>query len=306
MIDDQPAEELVPGSTEPTEEQSKSKPVGRRRFLRRLGLTAVVGGGFGAYSLYGEPDDVVVANVDVHITGWPATAAGMRIGQISDLHCDCDHAVERTKYAVALLLAQKPHVVAITGDYITIGLEHWVTASAQALAPLTSVPGGAVAILGNHDWWSGKHLRIAQELSRVGITVLSNDAKPIPHADGAWFVGLDDRMVKKHDPIRALAGVPADAIKILLVHEPDYADEAPPGFVLQLSGHSHGGQVRIPGLPPLIVPPFSSHYPEGLRQGPHHQVYTTRGVGMINPQIRLFCRPEVAVLRIYPGPHKSA
>ena len=87
---------------------------------------------------------------------------------------------------------------------------------------------------------------------------------------------------------------------MLLVHEPDYADEAPPGFALQLSGHSHGGQIRVPGLPPLHVPKYSTHYPEGLQQGPHHPVYTTRGVGTTGPPIRLFCPPEVTVLTSTP------
>ena len=82
------------------------------------------------------------------------------------------------------------------------------------------------------------------------------------------------------------------------MHEPDYADEAPPGFALQLSGHSHGGQIRIPGLPAFHCPKYGRHYPEGLRQGPHHPVYTTRGVGTIGPPIRLFCPPEVTVLTL--------
>jgi hypothetical protein len=87
-------------------------------------------------------------------------------------------------------------------------------------------------------------------------------------------------------------------VKLLLIHEPDYADEAPASFALQFSGHSHGGQVRIPGLAPIIVPKYSRRYPEGLQRARHHMVYTTRGVGMVGPKFRLFCPPEVAVIRL--------
>ena len=113
------------------------------------------------------------------------------------------------------------------------------------------------------------------------------------------MVGLDDRYAGRQDVARALDSVPPDVCKLLLVHEPDYADEAPAGFALQLSGHSHGGQVRVPGLPPLHVPKYSTHYPEGLQQGPHHPVYTTRGVGTTGLPIRLFCPPEVTVLTLH-------
>jgi predicted MPP superfamily phosphohydrolase len=92
--------------------------------------------------------------------------------------------------------------------------------------------------------------------------------------------------------------VPDSAVELLLVHEPDYADEAPRGFSLQFSGHPHGGQVRIPMLPPIIVPTYSRRYPEGLQQARNHLVYTTRGVGMVGPKFRLFCPPEVGLIRL--------
>lgn len=143
---------------------------------------------------------------------------------------------------------------------------------------------------------------MARHLGEAGMTVLRNQSVPFPTVDGAWIVGLDDVCVDKQDAETALQGVPSDACKILLVHEPDFADQSPPGFALQLSGHSHAGQIRLPGLPPLHCPKFGRHYPEGLEQSEHHPVYTTRGVGMVGPQIRLFCPPEVTLLRVYPKP----
>jgi hypothetical protein len=173
-----------------------------------------------------------------------------------------------------------------------------MAAAAAALRPLADVPHGAFAVLGNHDWWSGDPDYVADQLHSVGFTVLRNRSAPVKGSKELWVVGLEQRCDNLQDPVRALQGVPEDAVKLLLIHEPDFADEAPPGFALQFSGHSHGGQVRIPGLPPLIVPTYSRHYPEGLRQAPYHRVYTTRGVGMVSPRFRLCCPPEVAVIRL--------
>ena len=277
----------------------------RRRFFTRLFCTTLLGAGAaGAYGDRVEANDLQVTQVDVPIAGWPTGTPPLRVGQLGDMHCDSEHAVARTRRAAEMLLAQKPDVVFLTGDYISEKPRRWATPAAEALAPLLAVPGGVFCVLGNHDWanyhWltrSADH--VAQALSDVGFTVLRNDARPLPQAPGVWVVGLDDRYANRQDVARALGPVPPGACKVLLVHEPDYADEAPPGFAVQLSGHSHGGQIRLPGLPPFHVPKYSTRYPEGLQQGPHHPVYTTRGIGTTGPPIRLFCPPEVTVLHLH-------
>lgn len=284
-------------------EKPKSKPVSlaRRRLLKRLalGTMLMIGGAAGdAYAV--EPDALRVETHDVAPKHWPATASGLRVGLLSDLHCNSDAAVSRTARAAHLLLAQKPDVVALTGDFVSgHSRRNWAGECADALAPLTdALPGHVFAVLGNHDWWSGEPDEVARELERVGVQVLRNQSVPLPLSPDVWLVGLDSRCVNAQNPARALRGVPADAAKLLLIHEPDYADEAPPGFALQLSGHSHGGQVRFPGWGPILRPRFGRRYPEGLAHGPHHPVYTTRGIGMIGPPVRLCCPPEVTLLRL--------
>lgn len=271
----------------------------RRRFLKTAASVAVAGLGTGVYAAEWEPDHIEVVRRDVYLAGWPRAAAGLRVGQLSDLHCQSRAAAHRTARAARLLLAQKPDVVFLTGDYVSnqhrIG---WATACADALAPLARAGRGAFAVLGNHDWAGPE--RVTRELTRVGFTVLRNQSVPLPGVPDVWVVGLDSRCQNAQDPIKALEGVPDDAVKLLLMHEPDYADEAPLGFALQLSGHSHAGQIRLPGLP-LHCPKYGRRYPEGLQQAAHHPVYTTRGVGMMGPQMRLCCPPEVTVLTIYPG-----
>jgi predicted MPP superfamily phosphohydrolase len=251
----------------------------------------------GIYAAEIEPEDIQVARVDVRIPGLPRGADGMLIGHLSDTHCDSPRAVQRTSRAARLLRSQNPDVVFVTGDYITHKAHERMPAAANALRTLADAPLGAIAVLGNHDWWSGDPDFVAGQMRRVGFKVLRNRSVFLASRN-LWVVGLEQRCDDLQDPDIALQGVPKDAIKLLLIHEPDYADEAPNGFALQFSGHSHGGQVRIPGLPPIHVPTYGRRYPEGLQQAKNHLVYTTRGVGMIGPKVRLFCPPEVAVIRL--------
>ena len=283
---------------ESSSDANTPRSASRRRFLRRLlpgGLAVSAPTAVYAYAI--EPDRIQVTRVDVPIAGLPPGAAGLRIGHISDTHCDSPRAVRRTAAAARLLGEQRPDVVFLTGDYITHAPHARIAAAADALSPLARTPRGVFAVLGNHDWWSGDPDHVSDALRKVGFTVLRNRSAEIGDT-GVYAVGLEQRCDSLQNPDVALKNVPDYAVKLLLIHEPDYADEAPAGFALQFSGHSHGGQVCIPGLPPLIVPRFSRRYPVGLRESRNHLVFTTRGVGMIGPKFRLFCPPEVAVIRL--------
>ena len=278
----------------------------RRRFLKRMLGAAALGAGAVGFEQRGETDDLVVTRRDVPLAGWPASASGLRVGQLTDMHCDGDHAAARTRRAVDMMLAQDPDVVFLTGDYISSGRKSSAAPAAEALAALTTVRGGVFAVLGNHDCWDNRSNLVAGHLQRVGIPVLRNQSVPLPGRPDVWVVGLDDLCFGLSDVIQALKTVPRDAARILLVHEPDYADFAPPGFAMQLSGHSHAGQIRVPGLPPLHCPEYGRRYPEGLQRAQHHWVYTSRGVGVMGPKFRLFCPPEVTVLRLFAAPSAPA
>jgi hypothetical protein len=118
-----------------------------------------------------------------------------------------------------------------------------------------------------------------------------------------WLVGLDDVWESKQDPRAALAGTPDDECKLLLVHEPDYADEVAHYPVdLQLSGHSHGGQINLPRVGPPVLPYLGQKYPSGLYQVETLAVYTNRGIGVIAPPVRLNCPPEVTLLTLHAAP----
>ena len=274
----------------------------RRRFLKIGAGTALAGLSAAAYGHEWEPDHPRVTRRIIHLPGWPASAAGLTVGHLSDLHCQDRRAEARTASAARRLLAEAPDIVFLTGDYISGGFAaSWIGAAAGALSPLRAAPRGVFAVLGNHDYADGHSGDLAAALEGSGFHVLRNRAVPFPGVDGAWIVGLESALMAFQNPVQALAGVPENAVKLLLVHEPDYADDAPRGISLQLSGHSHAGQVRVPGLPPLHCPQLGARYPEGLQQAQNHLVYTTRGVGMMGPQVRFCCPPEITILRIFPA-----
>lgn len=278
-------------------------PQGGRRISRRRFLQGAFAGAAGLSAAgvahANQLNDLQTLEYTVEIPGWPAAKNGYRIGQISDLHFDSPGAIARVRRAVAMLLSHAPDVVVITGDFVSDGNSGYLSDGIQALLPLKDAPGGALAILGNHDWYGHAQERVAGAVSAAGITLLRNRSVLIPTVPNAYFVGLDDVSFGADDLKKALDGVPQDALRILLVHEPDYADLSGPGFALQISGHSHGGQIRVPGLPPLHTPTLGRKYPQGLQQSLTHPVYTSKGVGVTGIDLRLCCPPDVTILRLH-------
>jgi uncharacterized protein len=221
----------------------------------------------------------------------------LRVGYLSDFHCDTADAVERSRRATTMLMAEAPDVVLLGGDYVTNFAGRWIKRMVAAISPVTSARFGAYGVLGNHDWWSHKPFQIAAALDAAGIRISMNRSVELSGFPGVWIVGLDSGTDKHDDVDLALGSVPADAVKILLVHEPDLADKMPPGFALQLSGHSHAGQIRIFGQP-ILTPPLARRYKQGLMAANNHPVYISRGVGMVQPAIRIDCPPEVSMLTL--------
>lgn len=243
-----------------------------------------------------EPRWLVVERVTVPLRRLPPALDGLRIAHLSDLHLGPEIKAEDIEEAVALTMTLQADLIVLTGDYVTRRVEY----GPGLVKPLSrlSAPLGVYATLGNHDHWAGAR-EIAGYLAAAGVVVMQNTARPIAR-DGAtlWLVGLDDIWFGTADLNEALVSVPQDACKVVLVHEPDFADQAARQADLQLSGHTHGGQVRIPGLGPLILPKWGRKYPIGLQKAGAMWVYTSRGVGLVSPPIRFNCPPEVALLTL--------
>ncbi len=274
----------------------------RRRFLRlaaAAGVELAAVGGLGSYALWGEPGWVQLERVTVEIPALPAGLSGLRIAQLSDLHAGPDLPQERLERAIQTLADLAPDLLVTTGDWVIQDARDAVLAS-QAVVQVDP-PLGNYTILGNHDHWTDAEI-VASAVESAGLTLLRNSHVPIPAGgETLWLAGLDDIWEQQHDLDQALAGIPAGAPVVLLAREPDYADTvARDGRVaLQLSGHSHGGQVRLPLVGAPIRPYLGEKYVSGLYSLENGlQLYTNRGLGLIRPPVRLNCRPEITLITL--------
>lgn len=225
---------------------------------------------------------------------------GLRIVHLSDLHLGPWISYERFTEVIDMALEQHPDLVLITGDFIDRETPRELVPKYVELLTLLSAELGVFAVLGNHDHWQDADL-VRQILADSGIVDLSNRVVTFERGDSQLHLcGLDDYMVGEQDLEAVLRGLPEQGCALLLVHEPDYADisAATGRFALQLSGHSHGGQVYIPFYGAPITPDFARNYPRGLYEVDGMALYTNTGIGMVRPYVRLNCRPEVAVFTL--------
>jgi uncharacterized protein len=268
-------------------------------------LAGVAMGGIAGGAGLVESHRPVAKHVNVSLARLPEQFHGFRIAQLSDIHFGPYIGANDLEQALRLLDPFHPDLLVLTGDFVShpFGQTHG-PAGARNAEPCGAVlsrwkQSPIVAILGNHDHWNGATI-VSNALREHGIKLLRNASMPLER-DGAriWLAGVDDPLSNAADLDATLARVPNKETTILLAHEPDFADEAATYPIdLQLSGHSHGGQVRLPGIGPLILPRLAQKYPEGLNQVGKLQVYTNCGLGVITPPIRLFCPPEVTLITL--------
>ncbi len=256
---------------------------------------AALGGS--VYTALIEPQWLSVERIDVPLARLPRELDGYMIAQLSDLHHGPYVGNAEIRSAVEATNQLHPDAIVLTGDYITREADR-MDDCARELGALTA-PDGVYATLGNHDHWSSPE-HIARALEINSIPVLMNDAVPIER-NGArlWIAGVDDVWQRRADLDLALRHVPATEATVLLAHEPDYAELAKRYPIdLQLSGHSHGGQVRLPFYGAPILPYLAKIYPIGLQRADAMWVYTNRGIGVVSPPVRFNCRPEVTLLTL--------
>ena len=275
----------------------------RRKFLAGgvLGLAALAG----ADTLAVEPRDLQPRRVNVLLKRLPEAFDGFRIAQISDIHFGPYMGQAGVERAVRLAQSFQPDLVALTGDFVSHPWKQgngrsgamFIEPCADVLAQLKDTR--MIAVLGNHDHFNGANI-VEAGLKERGIAVPRNASLPLERGkDRIWIAGVDDVWVRTADLGRTLRGIPTTEATILLAHEPDFADHAACFPVdLQLSGHSHGGQVRLPGIGALVLPEMAHKYPIGLNRVRALQVYTNVGLGVINPPVRFLCPPEVTFLTL--------
>lgn len=279
----------------------------RRQFVRRsaISIAGLAGIGLSLDGFGREPKEPVTEKVEIRLKRLPEAFDGFRIAQLTDIHFGPYMNQPLLEKSVRLAQAFQPDLVTLTGDFVShaLGKRNGPAGARNAepcgdvLARWKGVP--MMAVLGNHDHWNGAHI-VAAALVERGIHVLRNRSQAIERGqERLWVAGIDDALEGAADLQKTLSGIPQTEATVLLAHEPDFADYAAGYPVdLQLSGHSHGGQVRIPGIGPIILPPMARKYHTGLNRVGGLQVYTSRGVGVINPPVRLNCLPEVTLITL--------
>lgn len=304
--------------------------ISRRHFLRFIAGLGAFGASTTAYGFGVEPSRLRVARYDLSPSQWPADFP-LRIAVIADLHaCDPWMSLDRIQAIVDRTNRLNADVIVTLGDYVAghrhvtrfIPADEWAPVLAGLKAPL-----GVHAILGNHDWWDDKtvqregrgHTVARRALEAAGIPVYENDAQRLTkNGRSFWLAGLGDQLayvparrfrsmnrIGVDDLAATMAKVTDDAPVILLAHEPDVAPRVPARVALQLSGHTHGGQIRLFGWSPVVP----SRYGRKFVYGHSRQkcdVVVSGGLGCSIMPFRLGVPPEIVMVTLGGGASAAA
>ena len=242
-----------------------------------------------------EANTLTVEEVSIELERLPAKLDGLRAIHLSDIHHSRFTDLEHISRAVDIANKLAPDVVFLTGDYVSHDTDY--------IAPVADVLGGlesefgTYACLGNHDHWTDAEL-VTHLLRGEGVTVLINEGLRFEARDAAfWLAGVDDHMAGKTDLKAAMRGSFPDEMKLLLAHNPVIFRQAVRAKIdLTLSGHTHGGQIKMRDPERRILP--RRKLSSGLRYRKESQIYITRGIGTVVVPARYQCPPEITLLTL--------
>jgi uncharacterized protein len=253
--------------------------------------------------LYGtriEPNWIEIVSIDLTIPRLTESFNNFKLVQISDIHLGDYMSEDRLDKIARLVNRQHPDAIAITGDIIT-KRQKFVPEDLTAFLQKLNSTENIISVFGNHDRDHRGERELEKALIKNKIINLNNQIYIIHRGEEKLiFAGLDDVYIGKPDLPKVIDRLTDDSPVILLVHEPDFIDiSAKTGkFALQLSGHSHGGQIKMPFLPPSFLPLGGKKYFAGLHQVDNTFEYTNRGLGMTGIPIRFNSRPEITVFTL--------
>jgi uncharacterized protein len=278
-------------------------PTTRRRFIRLAAAAGVAA--LAIDSALIEPNRPVIVRREIALRRWPGRLEGFTIAVLSDFHYDAHFSVHPLRSSIAMVNSLRAELIVLAGDFVSVPLVGNAAAAASAAEPCAQLlqqmkaPHGLWAVMGNHDCTTDPD-RVTSALVTHGIQVLSNQSVPIERDGGRfWLGGVDDVLCGGADLPATLHDVPADESSVLLAHEPDYADYVARFPVdLQISGHSHGGQVRAPLVGPVFLPAMAKKYVWGLYKIGGLTLYTNPGLGTVAVPVRWNCPPEITLLTL--------
>ena len=277
----------------------------RRHFL--AGSVASVAA-VALYSNQWARHELQVINRTFFLPNLPPSFNGFRIIQISDIHLEEYTEDFFLRHVLEQVNALQPDLLLVTGDFASRGPMS-IEVSYAAAARCAEILSGLTCplrfgVLGNHDAIIGSRI-IRDHMETNGLPLLVNQYVRIDHGDAHIFLGGVDDISFGHPNLNLAVPSNPDAPVLLMAHEPDYATAIaahPRGqsVSLILSGHTHGGQIRIPGLRPLALPPLGKLFPHGLYRVGSSQLYVNRGIGTVGVPFRLNCPPEITIGTLRP------
>ena len=265
----------------------------RRAAIKGMLVTTIgAATGAGTYGYAYERHRIGVTTASLQVSGLPPALDGLRVGLLTDIHHSAMVPARDVSRAVDLTLAQKPDLIVLGGDYVTFGDRAFVGPVAELLAPLQA-PHGVFAILGNHDddrdmpaALTAQHIQVLKDArTRVAI-----------RGEHLELVGIRYWTRRAADIARILKK--AEDTVLLLAHDPRRLTEAAALDVpAVLSGHTHGGQVLVPGIGPIVT---RKRFPiiQGVGTQDNTSIFVSRGVGTVYVPVRINCPPEVAVITL--------
>jgi len=289
----------------------------RRAFLcnATIGTATVAAVAAPGYATLVEPWQIKVRRYTIPINGLDPSLEGLRLVQLADTHLGPLVPASFIRQAVDLVIAQQPDLVLLTGDYVQDGTDDNELAAKLCRPLVRHATIGAVGVLGNHDWW-GNGEQMSTLLTLQNIDMIDNDRIWIdartrkiknfdPGPGSLAIVGFGDLTDDHIDTDRAFRDIATHTPRIVLSHNPDSAElhaltkSGAPRIDLMCSGHTHGGQVRIPLLgTPMVPSKFGSKYAGGLVDGPAFRVHISRGIGMSLLPVRVGVPPEISVMTL--------
>lgn len=283
----------------PAETDQQKKPF---RFSRRKALGLITAGVAGCLvdGFWIEPASLSITRQDISCKNLPGGIEGLRIGLLSDFHFRPEDDRDLLEVVISKVRKERLDLIALTGDFMS--------RDPRVVAPLLehlkkmNPAYGVFAVMGNHDGWAGSRSVIRRQFEKAGISFLINQHSQLRiKGDSLAVAGTDFVWLGKPDPARTLKGISTDTPILALVHEPDYFDTmaAHRNISLQVSGHTHGGQCRVPliGYVPRTVK-LGRNYNYGEYSRGESKLFVTRGVGTVGPRVRFACPPELAILTL--------
>ena len=266
----------------------------RRDFLRWSGAGAVAALAAGSYGAVAS-NALVLEEHELRLPKWDAD--GFRVAIVSDIHANDDVAIARAQKAVDLALKTNPDLIVLPGDFVNFSWSYTIDGMVKSLEALHDAKCPVIGTMGNHDYWTNNPHDIMEALKRrTAMKLLRNEHVEV---QGVTIAGLDDAIANRHRP-RFIKDLDNRSLLVLL-HEPDFVKATPQNASLQISGHSHGGQMCLP-LGVIVSVPFGGRrYTKGFYPDAEVPLYVTRGVGTVGAPLRTFCPPEVSLLTLRGG-----